>query len=102
MSKKVLNSNIDKLVQELSELYKDYADTTDEPVVIAGVFFAVAMAKMRRELDDEEFEIFLSQFDEVKEIVQEEENMYRMIKLKVDEGNFVDVSLEDEEDPTIH
>ncbi len=102
MSKKGLNSNIDKLVQELSDLYKDYATTTDEPVVIAGVFFAVAMAKMRRELDDEEFEIFLSQFDEVKEIVQEEENMYRMIKLKVDEGNFVDVALEDEEDPTIH
>ena len=71
--KKKTNKLIDNLVYDLTDIYKLYAERTEDPVIVAGVFFAVAMAKMRRELDDKEFEIFIEQFDDVKEIIMEEE-----------------------------
>ena len=100
--KKKTNKLIDNLVYDLTDIYKLYAERTEDPVIVAGVFFAVAMAKMRRELDDKEFEIFIEQFDDVKEIIMEEEKMYSIMQTKIDEGDFDEYLDDDDEKPTIH
>ena len=61
MTKKSDYQAVDDLTYELAELVKSYEDKVDDPVIIAGVMLAVAMAKMKNLLDEEEFDVFMSQ-----------------------------------------
>ena len=99
MKKKSDQQAVDDLTYELAELVKSYEDKVDDPVIIAGVMLAVAMAKMKNLLDEEEFDVFMSQFEDIKNIVKEEEGNYQKIKFKFDLGEFDD---DDDEEPTIH
>ena len=84
MTKKSDYQAVDELTYELAELVKSYEDKVDDPVIIAGVMLAVAMAKMKNLLDEEEFDVFMSQFEDIKNIVKEEEGNYQKLQTKFD------------------
>ena len=81
---------IDELVIDLNKVFDKHLTEIEDPVIIASVYFALAMFKMRTHLNLEEFHDFLDEVDNIKE------------SLKAGKGLVFTYDDDDDNTPTFH